>query len=379
MAFEQVRLASKALGPLLRRRGTSPAVKATLRQVGKTLDKALAATDTRTQSETIRQAIDELRFGLGLIQNSQRPADHAQLEGTAEALSFLAPLEGAMAPEAVRVLVPASPQLPASALPSLQAHPNPSLPPAPTSVSRPAPAKAEHKTRSQRPLSLDFPTVRLRLDGLLRKFNALHVALTEPLTILRDLDAADVELNKIVQAVKWLGVKRIPAFLKASESADSLEDRLVASAALIHLGALGGVEKMKLTIKKREAEPQGCAYVLRSTDGTYEVRRTLSDDLSKNEGLLVLQFPGLMADKNYTLTHKLGKDGASRVLFHDRPYDKLRTRVQDLEASQPEPTETAIDGVTDELQRAHSDRLQENLADDEVSGEDMLPGFEAPE
>jgi len=136
---------------------------------------------------------------------------------------------------------------------------------------------------------------------------------------------------------------------------------------------------LELTIKKREAEPQGCAYVLRSTDGTYEVRRTLSDDISKNEGLLVLQFPDLMADKNYTLTHKLGKDGASRVLFHDRPYDKLRTRVQDLEASQPEPTETAIDGVTDELQRAHSARLQENLADDEVSGEDMLPGFEAPE
>ncbi|MGB8294962.1 MAG: hypothetical protein WCG85_06010, partial [Polyangia bacterium] len=167
MASEQVRLASKALGPLVRRHGTSPALKVTLREALKTLARALAETDTKTQAETIRQAIDELRFGLKLIQNSQRPADHAQLEGTAEALSFLAPLEGTVAREPAQILAPAPLPLPASAPLSLQTHPNPSPPPAPTSVPRPAPAKAEDKTRPFLPQSLDFPTVRLRLVGLL--------------------------------------------------------------------------------------------------------------------------------------------------------------------------------------------------------------------
>lgn len=256
MASEQVRLASKALGPLVRRHGTSPALKVTLREALKTLARALAETDTKTQAETIRQAIDELRFGLKLIQNSQRPADHAQLEGTAEALSFLAPLEGTVAREPAQILAPAPLPLPASAPLSLQTHPNPSPPPAPTSVPRPAPAKAEDKTRPFLPQSLDFPTVRLRLVGLLNRFNALHVALTEPLATLRDLDVACAELDKIVQAVKWLGLKGIPAFLKASESAETVEDRLVASATLIHIGALGGVERMMSTLQGSVAEKQ---------------------------------------------------------------------------------------------------------------------------
>jgi len=184
MASEQVRLASKTLGPLLLRRGTAPALKATLRQVGKTLDKALGETDTEIEAEHMRHAIDALRFGLQPIQNSQRPADRAQLEGTAEALSFLAPLEGTMAPEPVRILAPAPPA-PASERPSPQAHPVPSPLPAQPPVLRPAPAKAEDKTRPSKPQSLDFPTVHLRLVGLLNRFKSLHVALTEPLTTFR--------------------------------------------------------------------------------------------------------------------------------------------------------------------------------------------------
>jgi hypothetical protein len=251
MASEKVRLASKALGPLVRRHGTSPALKVTLRQAVKTLARALAETDTKTQAETIRQAVDELRFGLKLIQNSRRPADHAQLAGTAEALSFLAPLEGTMAPEPVRILAPAPP--PASAALSPQTHPNPP-PPAPAIVPRPAPAEAGDRTRPSKQQSLAFPTVRLRLVGLLNRFNALHVALTEPLATLRDLGAAEIELDKIVQAVKWLGVKCVPAFLKACENAETVEDRLVASAALIHLGALGSVEKMMSMLEGAVAE-----------------------------------------------------------------------------------------------------------------------------
>ena len=56
--------------------------------------------------------------------------------------------------------------------------------------------------------------------------------------------------------MKWLGLKGIPAFLKASESAETVEDRLVASATLIHIGALGGVERMMSTLQGSVAEKQ---------------------------------------------------------------------------------------------------------------------------
>jgi hypothetical protein len=286
MASEKVRLASKALGPLVRRRGTSPALKVTLRQAVKTLARALAETDTKTQEGTIRQAIDELRFGLQLIQNSQRPADHAQLEGTAEALSFLAPLEGAMAPEPVCILAPAPPPA-AGEPPSPPAHPNPLMAlPAPAIVPRPAPAKAEAKARLCKPLSLDFPTVHLRLVGLTKTFKTLHLALTEPLTILRDLEVACAELDKIVQAVKWLGVKCVPAFLKACENAETVEDRLVASAALIHLGALGAVERMMSMLEGAVAEKQPLPPIA----GT--ILRTLTDATVLNGMLKLLLKPG---------------------------------------------------------------------------------------
>jgi hypothetical protein len=218
MASEQVRLASKALGPLVRRHGTSPALKVTLREALKTLARALAETDTKTQAETIRQAIDELRFGLKLIQNSQRPADHAQLEGTAEALSFLAPLEGTVAREPAQILAPAPLPLPASASRSVRRH-IPILRRRQHQRVFPGPRLPKQKTRHGRfcrNLSISRQ-IRLRLVGLLNRFNALHVALTEPLATLRDLDVACAELDKIVQAVKWLGVKGVPAFLKASE------------------------------------------------------------------------------------------------------------------------------------------------------------------
>jgi len=310
MASEQVRLASKALGPLLRRRGTSPALKATLRQVGKTLEKALADSDTKAEAETIRQAIDALRFGLQLIKNSQRPADHAQLEGTAEALSLLSPLERTVAPEPVRILAP-TPPAPASERPSPQAHPVFSPLPAQAPVLRPAPASAEDKARPSKRQSFDFPTVHLRLDGLLNRFKTLHVALTEPLANLRDLDTADVELDQIVQAVKWLDVKRIPAFLKASEDAETVEDRLVAGAALIHLGALGGVERMMSTLQGSGAEKQ----TLPAIAGT--ILRTFTD-ATVLDGMLKLLFEPagdalgsrllpLLAEQGVLLTEQLLK------------------------------------------------------------------------
>jgi hypothetical protein len=93
MAKEQVRSASKALSPLLRRRGTSPAVGSALRRAVQALDKAMAEPEGQETPEEIRQALAELRGCMVLIHESDRPADQEQLEGAAKALSFLAPLE----------------------------------------------------------------------------------------------------------------------------------------------------------------------------------------------------------------------------------------------------------------------------------------------
>jgi hypothetical protein len=41
---------------------------------------------------------------------------------------------------------------------------------------------------------------------------------------------------------------------------------------------------LELTVRHRDAKSQACAYVLRSKDGKYEVRRTRAEDLSRNAG-----------------------------------------------------------------------------------------------
>src|ERR1039458_1086033 len=114
MAREQVRSASKTLGPLLRRRGTSPAVGSALRRAVQALDKALSAPDGQDSPEEIHRALAELRGCLVLIYESTLPADQEQLEGTAKALSFLAPLESELPPlEAKMETLGGFPNLPA--------------------------------------------------------------------------------------------------------------------------------------------------------------------------------------------------------------------------------------------------------------------------
>jgi hypothetical protein len=131
---------------------------------------------------------------------------------------------------------------------------------------------------------------------------------------------------------------------------------------------------LELTIRRRDAKPRGCSYVLRSTDGNYEVERTLADDLIRHDGALVLKFPDLCAGRNYTLVHKLDGKGATRVVFSNLPYARLRTRMRDLKASEPEPRQIAIKGVAEDLRRIQSARLR-----DRVREEDSLPGLEVPE
>lgn len=126
---------------------------------------------------------------------------------------------------------------------------------------------------------------------------------------------------------------------------------------------------LELTIGHPDAEPQGCAYVLRGTDGTYQAERTLADHLSRNAGSLVLEFADLMADKAYTLIHKLGKDASARVLFHDVPYERLRGHAWSAYEAQPD-RESPIEDVTVDLHRLHA----RELSDD--TDEEALPGFE---
>ncbi|HEY5282270.1 MAG TPA: hypothetical protein VIM14_05720, partial [Polyangia bacterium] len=144
MPHDNVRSASKALSPLLRRRGTSPAVGSALRRAVQALDKAMAAPEG--QVEAIHQALAELRACMVLISESERPADQEQLEGAATALSFLAPMEAELPPPAGQ-----APSQPAQGPSVFQTVVPSSLPPAPVFPAPPPPrrAKIERNRRSQ--------------------------------------------------------------------------------------------------------------------------------------------------------------------------------------------------------------------------------------
>jgi hypothetical protein len=131
---------------------------------------------------------------------------------------------------------------------------------------------------------------------------------------------------------------------------------------------------LELTVGESDAETQGCAYLLRSMDGAYQVRRTLADHCSKGHGIVRLEFPDLMADKQYTLTHNLAKEGASRVVFHDVPYARLRERAWDTFVAVPDD-DTITDNVAESLRQMHVIEIHR----DGTEEDDSLPGVEKPE
>jgi hypothetical protein len=109
-------------------------------------------------------------------------------------------------------------------------------------------------------------------------------------------------------------------------------------------------------------------------DGAYQVRRTLADHCSKGHGIVRLEFPDLMADKQYTLTHNLAKEGASRVVFHDVPYARLRERAWDTFVAVPDD-DTITDNVAESLRQMHVIEIHR----DGTEEDDSLPGVEKPE
>jgi len=246
MAKEQVRSASKTLSPLLRRRGTSPAVGSALRRAVQALDKAM--TEGQETPAEIRQALAELRSCMVLIHESTRPADQDQLEGVAAALSFLAPLEAGLpaAPaEQVPSQVAQAPSVFQTVVPS-------SLPPPPVSLT-PPPRLVRTKRARRKVSALEVGAVEVQLGGLHGCFDTLHAVLTGVAHRLRDLDNAADNLHAHLRAIGWLGHARTPAWVKASREAKEPERRLVASAVLVHLEAPGGAER-SLTVLERAAQ-----------------------------------------------------------------------------------------------------------------------------
>jgi hypothetical protein len=236
MAVEQVRQASKVLGPLLRRRGTSPAVGASLRKALAALDKSMSGLAAQKQEAQVQAGVAELRVCVTLIQASDKPADHEQLPGIERALGILAPGQGTGARGDVD-LAPLSLASDASAT-------------APSSIGSPVPAARTSRTRGPTQSTLDFPMLEEQLAGLAARLQLYGAVMDEPLYRSKDADAADLELQRHVRALRWLGGHRVAELLRAVDGATTVEARLVAGAALIFLGAERGFEWLSIILER---------------------------------------------------------------------------------------------------------------------------------
>jgi hypothetical protein len=268
MASEPVRLASEALGPLLRKRGTSPALGASLRRAVQALDKALIEDDERVASESAIRAAKELQECLPLIRGSERPADHAQLEGITKVLSFLLP--DAVAPAAPPVVeLPAPVQATLKmVLPSPEPAPAPqvlplpelvpalpplsSLPLPPTRPPKPATTKPEQQPSAVQ-TTLNFPTIHLRVAGIQESLRLLHVVSRKHLATLADLEIANARMRKAFCAVGWLGPRRIPPFREVSAKCENSGRQVAAVLALGHLGDHQSIERLLDGLEKAAA------------------------------------------------------------------------------------------------------------------------------
>jgi len=257
MSKDQIRSASKALVPLLRRRGTSPAVGSGLRRAMQALDKALAAPEGDQAAEPTRQALGELRRCLVLMHESERPADHEQMEGTAEALSFLAPLETTLPAAPVEEATPAvAPSVFQTVLPTSRP------------IEPPRPARQPlRQPRERRPVVAQprSDSVQMQLMGLVAGFDTLR-AVTSSLSLrLADLDAANKTVGAYLRAASWLGRQRVPSIIKLSREAKETETRLAAATVLIHLQEPGGAERSLMVVERAAQARKPLAPSARTT------------------------------------------------------------------------------------------------------------------
>jgi hypothetical protein len=92
-----------------------------------------------------------------------------------------------------------------------------------------------------------------------------------------------------------------------------------------HLVVVPGMVSLwvDLPIRARAADARDDRFVLSSTDGSYQVVRTVKDDRVHGDGGLTLEFEGLRPGLKYSLHHDTGKDGVVYALFEDRGFDSL--------------------------------------------------------
>jgi hypothetical protein len=218
------------------------------------LDKSLTGLSPQAQAETIEAGVTELRACAELCGKSERPADHEQLEGLNKALALLAPAEEAfVAPVAADLVLGPAVEAPAATA---------------RKTGQTGVVPVARKRRSAKAPALDFQAAGVLLDGFEAKLGTLAVVLSDPLSRLAQLDRALAELQEQVRAIKWLGRERVPEILRVADVAKSVEDRLAAGAALVHLGEARGAEMMMGILGKAAADkqplPDTSAALLRS-------------------------------------------------------------------------------------------------------------------
>jgi hypothetical protein len=255
MASEQVRLASEALGPLLRKRGTSPALGASLRRAVQALDQALTEDDEKISSESASRAAKELQASLLLIRDSERPADHAQLGGITKVLSFLPPdvIAPAAPPPIVGLPAPVQETL---RMVSLPPEPAPALPPKPLTVplresapesETPLPAVPTAAQPTQQlgvPATLNFPTIPLRVSAIQESLRLFYVVSRNHLATLADFETAHERMRKVACAVKWLGPSRVPPLREVFAKRENSGRQVAVDLALAYLGERQDVEQL---------------------------------------------------------------------------------------------------------------------------------------
>jgi hypothetical protein len=80
---------------------------------------------------------------------------------------------------------------------------------------------------------------------------------------------------------------------------------------------------LDLPLDTRDVRTRDDRFILKSTDGSYEVVRTIKDDRIRADRALTLEFPGLRPGLCYSLVHEPGAEGVPVALFTDRSFEDL--------------------------------------------------------
>ena len=80
---------------------------------------------------------------------------------------------------------------------------------------------------------------------------------------------------------------------------------------------------IRIDIDPKDEENKNDHFVLKSTDGSYRIEKTVKDDLVPGDAYVDLHFSGLKRKKRYTLEIFAAADAQSYTVFQNVPYDEL--------------------------------------------------------